>query len=166
LEVAKRHIFSLAAASILQRCVGRPIPAHKKVQVLDMLKEIAMTGMVALTLVGQGGAGEAASERIDLYVYTGKYPLSSPPPDLRPIQFNIPAAYRFGSTKNATKTWAIELLTFYPSFGPASDEAHGEEGVKCAGICNGRKGAQKNLPLPPKWERKDRGNPRMDCEFA
>jgi hypothetical protein len=75
---------------------------------LQALAVLAMTLSVAVA---------ADSDVIELYEYTGKYLLASPPPDLRPILLEVPQGFRYGSTRGVSRTWEVQILTYYPGFG-------------------------------------------------
>lgn len=75
---------------------------------------------------------------IELYDRTGHYDLKAIPPDAQPIIFQLPEAFRYGSTKGAARVRGILILTYYPGFGSPSDPENKAFGLDCVGICNGR----------------------------
>lgn len=58
--------------------------------------------------------------------------------DSHPILLLIPEKYRYGSSKTITKSWGINILTYYPSFSAPSEPENKSFGLNCAGFCNGR----------------------------
>lgn len=75
---------------------------------------------------------------IELYESYGTYSLDAPPIEMHPIVLRIPEEYVYGSNKDASRNWGVNLLTYYPDFTSLKDPANARFGVACAGICNGR----------------------------
>jgi hypothetical protein len=83
-------------------------------------------------------ASATESEIIDLFEYTGTYTLTSPPIDQPFLRFQVPHAIRYGSTKEASRAWRIQLLTYYPDFSDSENPKNKSLGLECAGDCGGR----------------------------
>jgi hypothetical protein len=79
------------------------------------------------------------AETIEIYEYYGKYTLDAPPTELQPIVVSIPRKFLYGRSRSTpSKSWGINLLTYYPSFSSASDPGNANFGLSCIGFCNGR----------------------------
>src|ERR1700712_557270 len=98
-----------------------------------------LTAAVTGALVMAASCSNAFADGvIQLYEHTGQFSLANVPQTAQFVSLKLPPSYRFGSTKNASKAWVVQLLTFYPSVAPALDDEHRDEGLKCVGLCNGR----------------------------
>jgi hypothetical protein len=84
--------------------------------------------------------GSKASEDgvVELYEHWNTYTLDAPPDDMKPIIFQVPEAFRYGSSKGSTRNWGLNLLTFYPNFRSSAAPENIGFGSGCIGDCNGR----------------------------
>lgn len=75
---------------------------------------------------------------IEIYEQYGTYTLDAPPPEMHPIVLSIPAQFLYGSSKDGSRNWGVNILTYYPSFNSPQDPTNADFGLKCVGICNGQ----------------------------
>ena len=75
---------------------------------------------------------------IEIYEHWSVYTLAAPPPEMRPIVLQVPEAFRYGSSKGATRNWGLNVLTYYPSFTSPRAPENVSFGLDCRGDCNGR----------------------------
>jgi hypothetical protein len=68
---------------------------------------------------------------VEIYEYTGE---KSP----TPIVLQVPKEFRYGSSAGQTRSWGINILTYYPSLSSPRDPANASYGLNCVGFCNGR----------------------------
>ncbi len=83
-------------------------------------------------------AGEVEARLIEIYEHWGNFTLASPPPEMKPIVLQVPEAFRYGSSKGATRNWGLNLLTYYPTFTSPQAPENTSFGLNCKGDCNGR----------------------------
>jgi hypothetical protein len=85
------------------------------------------------------GSAQASEPRtIEIYEQYGTYTLDAPPSEMHPIVLSIPEQFLYGSSKEASRNWGVNILTYYPSFTSPQDPANAAFGLKCTGICNGQ----------------------------
>lgn len=75
---------------------------------------------------------------VEIYEHWAQYTLAAPPPEIHPVLLQIPKAFRYGSSKEATRNWGLNLLTYYPSFTSPRAPQNASFGLDCKGDCNGR----------------------------
>jgi hypothetical protein len=83
-------------------------------------------------------AREDQAGLIEIYESWGNFTLAAPPAEMKPIVLQVPEAFRYGSSKGATRSWGLNLLTYYPSFTSPQAPENAAFGLSCRGDCNGR----------------------------
>jgi hypothetical protein len=90
----------------------------------------------AVTFIAAARGDEAGF--IEIYESWGNFTLAAPPPEMKPIVLQVPEAFRYGSSKGATRNWGLNLLTYYPNFTSPQAPENARFGLSCVGDCNGR----------------------------
>lgn len=104
------------------------------------LKFILAASVLAscLAAIAPIAAREDEAGLIEIYESWGNFTLAAPPPKMKPIVLQVPEAFRYGSSKGATRNWGLNLLTYYPSFTSPQAPENARFGLSCVGDCNGR----------------------------
>ena len=104
------------------------------------LKMTLAASMLAscLAAVVSAVAREGEADLIEIYEHWGNFTLAAPPPEMKPIVLQVPEAFRYGSSKGATRNWGLNLLTYYPTFTSPQAPENASFGLNCKGDCNGR----------------------------
>jgi hypothetical protein len=90
----------------------------------------------SIRMAGYTQASE--TKTIEIYEQYGTYTLDAPPPEMHPIILAVPAQFLYGSSKEGSRNWGVNILTYYPSFTSPQDTPNADFGLKCIGICNGQ----------------------------
>jgi hypothetical protein len=144
LQMGSKDVPASTRIALWSHCAGimrssrRRGERNVRVRLVTLLSAMAMSLLVGVSAMITPGFSLPDRDLVDLYEYTGKYTLANPPDDAKHIELSIPQPYRYGSMKNAQRTWVVEILTYYPSFTSASEAEHRNAGLDCAGICDGR----------------------------
>jgi hypothetical protein len=100
---------------------------------------IAMSGVAScFATAAVVAAREDEIGFIEIYESWGNFTLGAPPPEIKPIVLQVPEAFRYGSSRGATRNWGLNLLTYYPTFTSPQAPENASFGLNCRGDCNGR----------------------------
>ncbi|WP_375415522.1 hypothetical protein [uncultured Bradyrhizobium sp.] len=106
---------------------------------MRMIAAIAVIGTLIVSSASVDGVARASVSRvIEIYEQYGTYTLDAPPPEMQPIVLSLPEQFLYGSSKEGSRNWGVNILTYYPSFTSPQDSINASFGLKCVGICNGQ----------------------------
>jgi hypothetical protein len=129
----------LVSRSVARVFYGRLIVAAAQKLLRRKITAIAVVGGLILSSALITGFAQASEPKtIEIYEQYGSYKLDAPPPDMRPIILSLPEQFLYRSSKEGSRNWGVNILTYYPSFNSVQDQSNADFVLGCTGICNGQ----------------------------